>query len=47
LVRWLVDPIVEHLPRNSVYATLEETRDAVLARIYREDQSSGVVVSLR
>ena len=47
LVRWLVDPIVEHLPRNSVYATLEETRDAVLARLEREDQSSGVVVSLR
>lgn len=37
LLRWLVDPIVEHLPRNSVHATLEETRDAVLARISRED----------
>ena len=47
LVRWLVDPIVEHLPRNSVYATLEETRDAVLARITREDRSPGVAASLR
>jgi hypothetical protein len=37
LLRWLVDPIVEHLPRNSIHATLEETRDAVLARISRED----------
>ncbi len=37
LLRWLVDPIVEHLPRNSLHATLEETRDAVLARISRED----------
>jgi hypothetical protein len=37
LLRWLVDPIVEHLPRNSVHATLEETRNAVLTRISRED----------
>jgi hypothetical protein len=37
LLRWLVDPIVEHLPRNSLHATLEETRAAVLARISRED----------
>src|SRR5579872_6334738 len=41
LLRWLMDPIVEYLPRNSIYATLEETRDAVLARISREDRSSG------
>lgn len=37
LVRWLVDPIVEHLPRNSISATLEQTRNAVLARSNRED----------
>ena len=37
MFRWLVDPIVEHLPRNSVRATLEETRNAVLARIGRDD----------
>lgn len=37
LLRWLVDPIVEHLPRNSLRATLEQTRHAVLARVSRED----------
>lgn len=37
MLRWLVDPIVEHLPRNSLHATLEETRDAVLARISHDD----------
>ena len=37
MFRWLVNPIVEHLPRNSVHATLEETRNAVLARINGED----------
>jgi hypothetical protein len=37
LVRWLVDPIVEHLPRNSLEATLDETRTAVLVRNKRED----------
>jgi hypothetical protein len=37
MFRWLVDPIVEHLPRNSVQATLEETRHAVLARIAGDD----------
>lgn len=30
-VRWLVQPIVDRLPRRSIAATLEETRDAVLA----------------
>jgi hypothetical protein len=39
LVRWLVDPIVEHLPRNSLQATLDETRNAVLVRNNREDTS--------
>ena len=39
-LRWLVDPIVEHLPRNSLRATLEETRDAVLARVNREEEAS-------
>jgi len=37
MLRWLVDPIVEHLPRNSLRATLQETRDAVVARASRED----------
>jgi hypothetical protein len=37
MFRWLVDPIVEHLPKNAVRATLEETRNAVLARINGED----------
>lgn len=39
LVRWLVDPIVEHLPKNSLQATLDETRNAVLVRNNREDTS--------
>jgi hypothetical protein len=33
--RWLVQPILEHLPRNSIHKTLEETRNAVLMRIGR------------
>jgi hypothetical protein len=37
LVRWLVDPIVEHLPKNSLEATLDETRTAVVARNKREE----------
>jgi hypothetical protein len=39
LVRWLVDPIVEHLPKSSLLATLDETRNAVLVRNNREDTS--------
>jgi hypothetical protein len=39
LVRWLVDPIVEHLPKNSLEATLNETRNAVLVRNNREEAS--------
>jgi hypothetical protein len=42
MVRWLVDPVVEHLPRNSLQATLEKTRNAVLAKINRE----GLTVKL-
>ena len=37
MLRWLVDPVVEHLPRNSLRETLQETRDAVVARASRED----------
>ncbi len=37
LLRWLADPIVDHLPRNALRETLEETRKAVLARLSRED----------
>ena len=35
--RWLVDPVVDHLPRDSVRETLEKTRDAVLERMSRQD----------
>jgi hypothetical protein len=45
LVRWLVDPIVEHLPRNSLQATLDETRNAVLVRNKRDDTSLVSAVS--
>ncbi len=45
LVRWLVDPIVEHLPRNSLQATLDETRNAVLVRNKREDTSLVSAIS--
>jgi len=45
LVRWLVDPIVEHLPRNSLQATLDETRNAVLVRNKREETSLVSAVS--
>jgi hypothetical protein len=30
-LQWLVRPIVQHLPRNSMVATLQKTRDAILA----------------
>ncbi len=31
VIRWLVNPIVQRLPRDSIYKTLQKTRDAVLA----------------
>lgn len=37
VLRWLVDPVVERLPRESVHDTLEKTRHAVLERARRED----------
>lgn len=37
MLRWLVDPIVDHLPKDSVRETLEKTRDAVLERARRQD----------
>ena len=37
MVKWLVDPVIEHLPRNSMRATLQATREAVIARSVRED----------
>lgn len=37
MLRWLVDPILEQLPRNSMNAALEETRKAVLAKVGIED----------
>ena len=30
-LRWLIDPVVRQLPRNSLAATLQQTRDAVTA----------------
>lgn len=37
MLRWLVDPVVDHMPRDSVRETLEKTRDAVLKRMSRQD----------
>jgi len=37
MLRWLVDPVVDHMPRDSVRETLEKTRDAVLERMSRRD----------
>jgi hypothetical protein len=34
--RWLVQPILEHLPKESIETSLEETRDAVLKKIGAE-----------
>jgi hypothetical protein len=45
LVRWLVDPIVEQLPKNSLQATLDETRNAVVIRNKREDSSFVLAAS--
>ncbi len=35
MFRWLVDPIVESLPKDSIHTTLEETRNAVLTKCSR------------
>ncbi len=37
MLRWLVDPVVDHMPRESVRETLEKTREAVLERMSRQD----------
>jgi hypothetical protein len=37
VLRWLVDPVVDHMPRDSVRETLEKTRNAVLERVSRQD----------
>ena len=37
MLRWLVDPVVDHMPRDSVRDTLEKTRNAVLERVSRQD----------
>jgi hypothetical protein len=37
--RWLVDPIVERLPRYSISKTLQQTREAVLADMSRISQN--------
>jgi hypothetical protein len=33
MLKWLADPIVEHLPKNSMRTTLEATRAAAMARM--------------
>lgn len=45
LVRWLVDPIVENLPKNSLETTLDETRTAVVVRNKRDDMPLVSAVS--
>jgi hypothetical protein len=35
MLRWLVEPILESLPRDSIHKTLEETRNAVLMKCSR------------
>jgi hypothetical protein len=37
MLRWLVDPVVDHMPRDSVRESLEKTRGAVLERMSRQD----------
>jgi len=37
MLRWLADPVVDHMPRDSVRETLEKTRGAVLERMSRQD----------
>jgi hypothetical protein len=37
MLKWLVDPVTEHLPRNSIRATLQATREAAIARTARQD----------
>jgi len=41
LLRWLIDPFIEQLARNSIYATLEETRKAVLLKFSSRGGKSG------
>jgi hypothetical protein len=41
-IRWLVKPIVEHLPKNALSRTLEQTRDSVHSTMYTSRrQDSG------
>lgn len=37
MLKWLVDPVIEHLPRNLMRATLQETREGVMARTGHEE----------
>lgn len=37
MLKWVVEPVIEHLPGNSVRATLQATREAAIARTGRED----------
>ena len=37
MLRWLVDPVVDHLPKDSLRETLEKTRNAVLENATHRD----------
>jgi hypothetical protein len=37
MLRWLVDPVVDHLPKDSLRESLEETRNAVFGRASHRD----------
>jgi hypothetical protein len=37
MLRWLVDPVVDHLPKDSLRETLEKTRNAVLEKASHRD----------
>ncbi len=37
MLRWLVDPVVDHLPKESLRETLEKTRNAVLEKASHRD----------
>ena len=39
-IRWLLNPIVNHLPRNSISTALRQTRDAVSAAAQLDSQHS-------
>jgi hypothetical protein len=38
IFRWIVQPVVEHFPRNALLTTLQQTRQAVIARLETKPQ---------